>query len=384
MNKLFNKLGSNLKIFICGPTLYERCHIGHARIFIFFNFLINFHRFIGDLPIAILQLTDIDHKIYQKDDYNTTNIADISDKFLSFLFEDLNKLQVEGNFIYSRVSNFLPLIKSDIFDILNSKKGYSYAGNVYLKITKDVASPFGLSLYDIDNMPIDISCGKNTQRDIMIWNSENFYQEYKKKDDSNKEIYEKILVSGIPGWHFQDQQIIKNVFNSDYDIHGGARELLYPHHEFIDEISKKINKNSKIPYKKRWLHVGLVNINSEKMSNSTGNTISISNILKRYNPNTLKIYFLSKNYKIDIEFSNKDLDKADEADKTITQFLLENQNNFYQNKNMEKQVTKRFLRFLYDDYDTESAIRLVLDVLSETRNSILINRLLKILGLKYY
>ena len=384
MDKLFNKLNSNLKIFICGPTLYERCHIGHARIFIFFNFLINFHRFIGDLPIAILQLTDIDHKIYQKDDYNTINIADISDKFLSFLFEDLNKIQVEENFIYSRVSNFLPLIKSDIFDILNSKKGYSYAGNVYLKITKDITSPFGLSLYDIENMPIDISCGKNTQRDIMIWNSENFYQEYKKKDDNNKQIYEKILVSGIPGWHFQDQEIIKNVFNSDYDIHGGARELLYPHHEFIDEISKKINKNSKIPYKKRWLHIGLVNINSEKMSNSTGNTISISNILKRYTPNTLKIYFLSKNYKIDIEFSSKNLDKADEADKTITQFLLENQNNLYQNKNIEKQVIKRFLRFLYNDYDTESAIRLILDVLSETRNSILIDRLLKILGLKYY
>jgi cysteinyl-tRNA synthetase len=373
-----------LKIFICGPTLYERCHIGHARIFIFFNFLINFHRFVGDCPIAILQLTDIDHKIYQKDYHNSKNIAEISDKFLSFLFEDLNDIQVEKNFIYSRVSNFLSLIKSDVIDILNSKKGYTYAGNVYLKITEDITSPFGLSSNDIENMPIDISCGKNTQRDIMIWNSENFYQEYKKKDDCNKGINKKTLASGIPGWHFQDHVVIKNVFNGDYDIHGGARELLYPHHEFIDEISKKINKNSIMLNKKGWLHIGLVSINSEKMSNSVGNTISISNILKDFNPNTLKIFILSTNYKTDIEFSIKDLYKAEENDKVITSFLLENKNNYHLNKNMEKQILKRFLTFLYDDYDTESAIRLILEALNQTRNSRLIRRMLEILGLKYY
>jgi cysteinyl-tRNA synthetase len=340
-----------LKIFICGPTLYERCHIGHARIFIFFNFLINFHRFIGDWPIAILQLTDIDHKIYQKDYPNSINIANISDKFLSFLFEDLTNIQVEKNFIYSRVSNFLSLIKSDVIGILNSKKGYMYAGNVYLKITEDIISPFG----------------------------------YKKKDDEgNNEIYKKILTSGIPGWHFQDHEIIKNVFNGDYDIHGGARELLYPHHEFIDEISKKISENSKMLYKKKWLHIGLVNINSEKMSNSTGNTVSISNILKTYNPNTLKLYFLSKNYKTDIEFSNQDLDKANENDKNITSFLLEDKNCFHPNENIDKPIIKRFLSFLYDDYDTASALELILQVLDKTRNSLLIGRMLEILGLKYY
>ncbi|MDQ6722797.1 MAG: hypothetical protein M3Z01_00825, partial [Thermoproteota archaeon] len=202
-----------MKIFICGPTLYEKCHIGHARIFIFFNFLINFHRYIGDSPIAIMQLTDIDHKIYQKGGYKTTKIDDITNKFLNYLFEDLNKIQVEKNFTYTRVSDFLSLIKNDIIEILNSKKGYTYAGNVYLTINKDIHSQFGLTLGDIENMPIDISCGKNNQRDIMIWNSENFYHEYVKNNDSNIENYKRILASGIPGWHFQDHEIIKNVYN---------------------------------------------------------------------------------------------------------------------------------------------------------------------------
>lgn len=372
-----------MKIFICGPTLYEKCHIGHARIFIFFNFLINFHRFIGDSPIAVLQLTDIDHKIYQKDGYETTKIADISYKFLSYLFEDLNKIQVEKNFIYTRVSDFLSLIKNDVINILNSKKGYSYAGNVYLTIPKDINSPFGLTLADIENMPIDISCGKNNQKDIMIWNSENFYQEYIKKNDSNDESYKRILTNGIPGWHFQDHEIIKNVYNNEYDIHGGARELLYPHHEFIDEISKRIDIPNKIPQKNLWIHIGLVNIHSEKMSNSIGNTIFISDVLKRYNPNTLKIFFLSQNYKKDIEFSSNDLDEADEIDKIITTVLLENKNSLQQNNNLEDQVMEKF-KFLCHDYDTESALNLVLETLGKYQNPELIKRMLEILGLQYY
>ncbi len=372
-----------MNIFICGPTLYEKCHIGHARIFIFFNFLINFHRFIGNSPIAILQLTDIDHKIFQKDSNNTTGTLDISEKFLGYLLEDLKNIQVDSSFIYTRVSDFLSIIKNDVIDVLKSKKGYSYAGNVYLKITKDITSSLGLTLDDIENMPIDISCGKYDQRDIMIWNSENFYQGYL-KDDSIKVSHGRILTSGIPGWHFQDWEIIKNVFNGEYNIHGGASELLYPHHEFINEISKKIDNSCKISHINSWIHVGLVNINSNKMSNSSGNTISISDILKRYSANTLKIFFLSKNYKKDIEFSCNDLDESDEIDKVITNTLLTSKNNHKTNNYSESTEIKKFLNSLYNDYDTESALNLILDNLDKYQNPELIKRMLEILGLRYY
>jgi cysteinyl-tRNA synthetase len=373
-----------LKIFICGPTLYERCHIGHARIFIFFNFLIKFYRFIGHSPIAILQLTDIDHKIYQKNDYKNNNIVNIPDIYLEYLLKDLKKIQVENIFIYSRVSDFLSLIKKDVVNNLKINKGYSYAGNIYLPVSETITSSLGLTLYDVENMLIDISRGKSNQRDIMIWNSENFYEESKNKIDSINENNDRLLTSGIPGWHFQDYEVIKYVFNNKYDIHGGARELLYPHHEFIDEISKKINMNINLRHRNMWTHIGLVNINSEKMSNSSGNTISISNILKRYNPNTLKIFFLSTHYKKDIEFSIKDLDRADEIDKIISSLLLEN---YYQSKQLlylEKQSMKKFLKFLNNDYDTESAMKLVLELIEKYQNPILINRMIEILGLKYY
>jgi len=373
-----------LKIFICGPTLYEKCHIGHARIFIFFNFLINFYRFTGHSPIAILQLTDIDHKIYQKDSYKNKNIVNIPDIYLEYLFKDLKKIQVENNFIYSRVSDFLSLIKKDVVNNLKINNGYSYAGNIYLPINENITSSLGLTLHDIENMPIDISSGKSNQRDIMIWNSENFYEENKDKIDNTNENNARVLTSGIPGWHFQDYEVIKYVFNDKYDIHGGARELLYPHHEFIDEISKKINMNINLWHKNTWIHIGLVNINSEKMSNSSGNTISISNILKRYNPNTLKIFFLSKHYKDDIEFSLKALDGAVEIDKIISSILLGNTYHSKQLLYLEKQFMKKFLKFLNNDYDTKSSINLVLEIIEKYQNPILIKRMIEILGLKYY
>jgi cysteinyl-tRNA synthetase len=331
----------------------------------------------GNSPIAIMQLTDIDHKIYQKVDFKVSKNLKIPDMYLSYLLRDLENIQIEKNFMYSRVSELLCIIKNDVVDILKSAKGYSYAGNVFLKIDEDQDSPLGLTLDEINNMPIDISCGKRSQRDIIIWNSENFYKDCLKKNNN-------ILASGIPGWHFQDYETIKNVFNGEYDIHGGARELLYPHHEFIAEISKKISNN--VPYrKKRWIHVGLLNISSEKMSNSTGNTISISTILKSCSPNALKIFFLSKNYKTDINFTTHDLDKATEIDKIIGGVFLDCENiQDQQNIYLERQVLKKFLGFLNDDYDTESSITLILDMIEKHQNPKLIKRMVEILGLRYY
>ena len=131
--------------------------------------------------------------------------------------------------------------------------------------------------------------------------------------------------------------------------------------------------------------MGLLNINSEKMSNSTGNTISISSILKSCSPNALKIFFLSKNYKKDIDFTSHDLDKATEIDKIIGSVFLERENmEHQQNVHLEQQFIKKFLRFVDDDYDTESSITLILEIIEKYQNPKLIKRMIEILGLRYY
>ncbi len=182
MNKTsnLNKTLKKLKIFICGPTLYEKSHLGHARIFIFFNFLINYYKCLGQSPITIVQLTDVDPKIFAKiktaNDNDNISLESITMRHLTQLIKDLQKLQVINNFTFTRVSSFQVQMMNQIIKLLELTKAYSYGGNIYLKIDSDIQSPFGLTLRELDNMPIDIAPGKLDQKDIMLWNAENFYE----------------------------------------------------------------------------------------------------------------------------------------------------------------------------------------------------------------
>lgn len=350
-------------------------------MFIFFNVVVNFYRSLGLSPIPVMQLTDIDPKIYEKRSLKNENTEwEITNRNFVDLIRDLKSLQVLNAFHFTKVSDFLGRMKNDVIKTLDSKNGYSYGGNVYLRINSDIKSPFGYRLQDIDDMPIDISEGKIDQKDILIWNSENFYQELCRND---------ILATGIPGWHYQDFEVINTVFNGIYDIHGGARELIYPHHQFIYELlnqsNRKDQKSNKFP---KWVHLGLLTVNSKKMSNSSQNTVLISDTVKRFNPNSIKIFFLLNDYKKDIEFDSEKLYEACDMDETISNSLLDRKNN-----NDKKILTtqleknhdyKKFLKFLENDYDTNNALKFIFEKMAKCENIGILKKMMNILGLQYY
>ena len=385
-----NKTLKKLKIFICGPTLYEKSHLGHARIFIFFNFLINYYKSLGQSPITVVQLTDDDPKIFAKIKTADDNISleSITTRHLIQLIKDLQKLQVINNFTFTRVSSFQVQMMNQIIKLLELTKAYSYGGNIYLKIDSDIQSPFGLTLRQLDNMPIDIAPGKLDQKDIMLWNAENFY-DLSMRGDERFEFYFRNLVSGIPGWHFQDYQIIKSVFNLDYDIHGGADELVYPHHEFIYRISHQIQKiNHQNEKKPKWIHIGILKIKSEKMSNSRGNTITISDFLNKYSPNSLKILFLSERYDKDFSLNKRKLSDAVLVDNEISSFfMLENVKNGKSTETLndsESQKFSEFLRIINNNYDTKSAINYIRKCIRDLENANYVKKMTDLLGLRYY
>lgn len=373
---------ADLRIFICGPTIYERSHLGHARIFIFFNFIFNYYLEKGYLPQAIVQLTDIDPKIYEKSiiKKNVTTIKKLTDYYLLRLLGDLESLNILDHFCFARVSDFMNLIKSDIVHIMDSKKGYSYGGNIYLKSSNaDLNLLNDYRSYDLMDMPIDISEGKKDQNDILIWNAENFYP-----SNGND-----LLVTGIPGWHFQDSAVIKNVFNGLYNIHGGAKELFYPHHIFIRSINERINKLDLIRSKIKWLRIGHVNIHSEKMSNSKKNTIMISKFIKKYNSNTLKIFFLMHGYDKNIELKKKKIDDAFEIDNIINNFYLESKeiNHYHIPKaslSSDGNPYTEFMNILDNNFNTPDALKFILKSISEKIDPHVIDKMVKIFGLRYY
>jgi cysteinyl-tRNA synthetase len=387
---ILNKAQEKLKIFICGPTLYEKSHLGHARIFIFFNFLINYYKCLGQSPVTVVQLTDIDPKIFAKikTDDGDVSLENITSRHLTQLIDDLQKLQVINNFAFTRVSSFQVQMMNQIINLLALKKAYSYGGNVYLKIDSDIKSPFGFTVRQLDNMPIDISPGKLDQKDIILWNAENFY-DLSIRGDERFEFYFRNLVSGIPGWHFQDFQIIKSVFNNHYDIHGGADELVYPHHEFIFRISHQMQRVSHQSEKKpKWIHIGILKIKSEKMSNSRGNTISISDFLNKYSPNSLKILFLGEHYDKDFRFDKRKLRNAILVDNEISSYFI---SEYIKNGKLietlnesDTQKFSAFLRILNNNYDTKSAINYIRKCIRDLENASYVKKLTDLLGLRYH
>ena len=386
---ILNKTPKKLKIFICGPTLYEKSHLGHARIFIFFNFLVNYYKCLGQSPITVVQLTDVDPKVFAKittaDD--NSSLESMTNYHLTNLIKDLQKLQVINNFTFTRVSDFQVQMMNQIINLLELTEAYSYGGNIYLKIDSDIQSPFGLTIRQLNNMPIDITPGKLDQKDIMLWNAENFY-ELLLKGDERSEFYFRNLVSGIPGWHFQDFQIIKSVFNNHYDIHGGADELVYPHHEFIYRISHQLQGTRRQSKKKpMWIHIGILKINSEKMSNSTGNTITISDFLNKYSPNSLKILFLGEHYDKDFNFDEKKLSDAIVLDNEFSSYFasdyLQNQKLIEAFNESDAHKFFEFLRILDNNYDTKSAINYVRKCIKDLENASYVKKMTDLLGLQY-
>jgi cysteinyl-tRNA synthetase len=363
---------NNVKIFVCGPTVYDYCHLGHARIFFFYDLMTRYLRFKGLTPIVIINITDIDPKIPIKANIEGLSTEALTNKYIDELYSDLLSCGIITSFNFVRVSDYVNTAAKLVANLLERKLAYSRNGNIYLDTTrlKSYGKLSQMSKSDVDNRRLDIGPGKINPSDILIWNaSDEFGQKY---DD-------KILGSGIPWWHMQDTSVVMSNFNGIYDVHGGATELIYPHHEsHLAQLKVLTSSSCPIQY---WTHVGLVKIKGKKMSNSVGNTIKIRDMLKRYNSNTLRLYFFSQHYRESIIFSKSKLNKFEIIDKTLNN-TIDTVLAYEESSNNSKLLSK-FIRYIEDDFDTPRALNLLLDTVrlhDEVNN---VKNMVNIFGLQY-
>ena len=363
---------NKVKIFICGPTVYDYCHLGHARIFFFYDLMTRYLLFKGLDPMVIVNLTDIDPKIATRANIQGLSPEALANKYIDELYTDLLSCGITTTFNFVRVSDYVKTAAKLVASLLEHKLAYSRNGNIYLDTTtlRSYGKLSQLSVKDLDNRRLDIGPGKLNPRDILIWNaSDEFGQKY---DD-------KILGGGIPWWHMQDTSVVMSNFNGLYDIHGGAKELIYPHHEsHLAQLEVLTSTPSPIRY---WTHVGLVNIKGNKMSNSEGNTIRIRDVLKRYNSNTLRLYFLSQHYREPLAFSQSKLHKFEIIDKTISNTMA-NVLSRRESNNGSKLLAK-FIQYIEDDFNTPSALYLLIDT-ARSHNAVNdLKNMVNIFGLRY-
>lgn len=385
MLKLFNSFSSfiqdfipfekNLaKIFICGPTVYDYTHLGHARIFLTYDLLSRCLNDQGFQTDVLVNLTDINQNVFNRAKENSTTYKDVAKFYASAFIKDLEVLNIHSITRLAFVSDYVQNIEKDVVTLIQKQVAYMAHGNVYLDISK--AKNYGkishqtreqLSLHRLDIGP-----GKKNPEDIMLWNcTDDFDFSWKSE-----------LGEGIPWWHMQDTAVAMDNFGKNYDIHGGARELLYPHHE-AHLAQYQLLSGSDVPVNV-WVHVGLVLSNGEKMSKSLGNVVWVKDLIKKYDQNLIRLYVFSKHYRDDVDFSEKDL----LAKKPLLDLIRSVKPKVSQNTHEEvSNLILDFVQSLHDDLDSPKSLQILEKICIEIRNGKGINqidfhRICEILGIK--
>ncbi|WP_343154156.1 cysteine--tRNA ligase [Buchnera aphidicola] len=356
MLKIFNTLtgkkekftpanNKEINLYVCGVTVYDFCHIGHARTFIVFDMIVRYLRFLGFQVKYIRNITDIDDKIISKSLAKNIDIKVFSNTMINSMKQDFLHLGME-------IPDKEPLVTDHIDDIIQIIKKLIQNKNAYVNSKGDVifsvdsdksyGSLSRQSLKKLISSIYDASKIKKNPLDFVLW---------KKSKENDKFSWESPWGNGRPGWHIECTSITNVFFKNHIDIHGGGSDLIFPHHENEISQSRCFNKKFKINY---WMHSGMVIINDQKMSKSLGNAYFLKDILLEYQPEVLRYFFLSTYYRHPIYYSEKNLKTSELSLRYLYNALYNTQPipNSVAGMNLES----LFYESINDDFNTPKAL----------------------------
>ena len=294
-----NTVEKVVKIYLCGVTVYDDCHIGHARTIIVFDVLRRYLEIQGVKVIFIQNFTDIDDKIISRANSEHTDAEYISRVYIESYFRDFDSLNVLRATSYPRVTEHIPDIIDFIGKLIEKNKAYLGLNGIYFRVRSYLG--YGkLSKKDQDSIisgaRIEVDENKDDPRDFALW-----------KFSSVKPTWASPWGNGRPGWHIECSVMASKYLGANIDIHGGGQDLVFPHHE--NEIAQSEGL-FETEFSKLWMHVGMVTINSEKMSKSIGNTIKVSELLREVGPNVIRLFCLSSHYTKPLDYTKDIIDES--------------------------------------------------------------------------
>jgi len=286
------EFSDKVRIYLCGVTVYDDAHIGHARTIIVFDVL---HRFLESQKISvefIQNFTDVDDKIIERAKQEKISSLELATKYTENYFDDFDGLNVKRATKYPKATEHIEDMQNLISELVNKKYAYVTKNGVYFSVPK--FTEYGkLSKKKTDNLVsgarVEIDEEKNNPIDFALWK----FSEYEPSWDSP-------WGKGRPGWHIECSAMSLKYLGENFEIHGGGRDLIFPHHE--NEIAQSESSTSK-QFAKIWMHVGMITINGEKMSKSLGNVKSVSYVLENWGPNIIRLFCLSGSYSKPIDYS---------------------------------------------------------------------------------
>lgn len=362
-----------VKMYVCGPTVYNYIHIGNARPAIVFDTVRRYFEYRGYDIQYVSNFTDVDDKLIRAANQLGEDVPTIADRFIQAYFEDVSALGCKQADVHPRVMDNMDIIIEFIDELI--KKGYAYEseGDVYFR-TRSFEGYGKLSHQSIDDLQVGarIEVGEKKQDDLdfALW-----------KAAKEGEIYwESPWGIGRPGWHIECSAMAKKYLGETIDIHAGGQDLTFPHHE--NEIAQSEALSGKA-FARYWMHNGYINIDNEKMSKSLGNFVLVHDIIKRHNPQVLRFFMLSVHYRNPINYSEELLESTRAAFERLTtsyqnlKHRKESSTNLTNNNHewLEKiaNLQDEFIKAMDDDFNTAKAISVLFD-LSKLANYYLLEK----------
>ncbi|MEN4007427.1 MAG: cysteine--tRNA ligase [Methanobacteriaceae archaeon] len=395
----FKPINENrVKMFVCGPTVYDKSHIGHGRTYIAFDVIARYLKYKGYSVFYLQNITDIDDKIIKRADELKVPPLELAKEFEELYFHDMEVLGVSSVNYYARAMEHLNETINQIQRLIDKNFAYETPTGVYFDESRfeDLGK---LSKRNIEELNVHRARPDPTKRhpgDFALW---------KKRNDGP--AWDSPWGRGRPGWHIEDTAISETYFGAQFDIHGGGLDLIFPHHEA--EIAQMESATGKKPMVKYWMHTGFLNVGGEKMSKSLGNFITIEELLTEYDPQVFRYFVLSTHYRSPIDFSSEALHQSQNSLKRIHK-LIETIDELLKMDIDEKSESdvkyiellentkKEFLKAMDNDFNTPVALSVLFNFIKDINKGIneedisknifreiknLLNELGNILGLNF-
>ena len=354
------------RMFVCGPTVQDNIHVGHAKTYFAFDILARWLLKKGVKVYFLVNITDVDDKIFERAKRENVPYMEIADKFYNEFVEDLEALNIQTVSKFARVSRYVQDSIELVSELLNAEKAYELNKSIYFDTSK--ADHYGKlshqSAFDLRMKIIDAAPGKRNSVDFLLW---------RHMTDEREGVWESKLGPGRPGWHIEDSGIALREFGGPYDLHGGATELVFPHHE--SELAQDEAATGKVPFVSIWMHTGLLLMKGEKMSKSLGNVVTIRQALSKFKADCLRLYFLKHHYKDSFDYDAKgpdscaaELSKLKNAAAIIPKRSVEQDEKEQGHTHALQNAQKEFESAMDDDLQTGKALKVLTQLGQEIVN----------------
>ena len=371
--KIFNSLSkqkedfipikhNEVKMYICGQTVYDYCHLGHARKAVVFDMVRRWFIASGYKVVFVENITDIDDKIIRRAEENGETIYQLTERYIKYMHEDFASLGVMRPDHEPKATEYVTQMVYLIQDLIN--KNYAYQainGDVYYRVRKFVGygKLSGKSLDDLRaGERVDVDLNKEDPLDFVLW----------KASKENEVYWDSPLGNGRPGWHIECSAMSEEILGKNFDIHGGGQDLQFPHHE--NEIAQSEAHNG-CQFANYWMHNGFLNVNDEKMSKSLGNFFTLRDVLNQYNPEVIRYFILKTHYRSPLNFSYDNLLDAKNSLTRLYQTLREYDfsSNICDFSKIDWSVNYavNFKNAMDDDFNTSLAISILFELVNEIK-----------------